>query len=193
MMNARWGMKWGLWVIGATWLLGSAHVWAQTECERLTNLHIQETTVESATEVEAGFFKAPGVSTTLRNLPHFCRVTGIIKPQVRFEVWLPLDKWTARFEVVGNGGMAGAIPYSAMAGALRRGNAAGGTDTGHVATPGQGFDSSWSLGEPELVEDFGHRALHVTTVHGKQIIAAFYGKAQKHSYYVGCSKGGGQG
>lgn len=191
-MNARWGMKSGLWVIGAVWLLGSGQLWAQTECEKLTALHIEETTIESATEVEAGVFKPQGVSITLRNLPHFCRVTGVIKPAVRFEVWLPIDKWTSRFEVVGNGGMAGTIPYSAMAGALRRGNVAAGTDTGHVATPGQGFDSSWSIGEPGLVEDFGHRALHVTTVHGKQIVAAFYGKPQKHSYYVGCSKGGGQ-
>jgi hypothetical protein len=106
MMNARWGMKSGLWVIGAMWLLGSAQALALGECAKLTTLHIEETTIESATEVEAGIFKAPGLPNPLRNLPHFCRVTGVIKPEVRFEVWLPLAKWTARFEVVGNGGMA---------------------------------------------------------------------------------------
>jgi feruloyl esterase len=117
----------------------------------------------------------------------------VTKPAVRFEVWLPAERWTGRFEVVGNGGMAGTIAYGAMLVALGRGNAVASTDTGHVATPGQGFDSSWSIGQPGLVEDFGHRALHVTTVHGKQIVAAFYGRPQEHSYYVGCSKGGGQG
>jgi hypothetical protein len=92
-MNARWGMKSGLWVIGAMWLLGSAQALALGECAKLTTLHIEETTIESATEVEAGIFKAPGLPNPLRNLPHFCRVTGVIKPEVRFEVWLPLAKW----------------------------------------------------------------------------------------------------
>ena len=41
--------------------------------------------------------------------------------------------------------------------------------------------------------DFGHRGLHLTTVHGKRIVTEFYGRNAEHSYYVGCSKGGGQG
>jgi feruloyl esterase len=193
-MNARWGMNSGLLVMGAMLLAGPAQAAVQrSECAELTALRIEDTTIESASVVEAGTLTLPGAANAMRNHPVFCRVTGVSKPAVRFEVWLPLEKWTGRFEVVGNGGMAGTIAYSAMLNGLRRGNATASTDTGHVAIAGQGFDSSWSMNEPGLVQDFGHRALHLTTVHGKQIIAAFYGKPQEHSYYVGCSKGGGQG
>jgi feruloyl esterase len=166
-------------------------------CEALRGLRLQDTTIEVAGMVDAGSFNVPNSLVPLRNLPRFCRVIAETRPAIRFEVWLPLEKWTGRFEVVGNGGMAGTISYSAMAGALRRGNAAASTDTGHVNQPGEGFDASWSLSpsgaRPDLVEDFGHRSLHLTTVYGKRIVASFYGRAADHAYYFGCSKGGGQG
>jgi feruloyl esterase len=162
-------------------------------CEALRGLHIEDTTIEVSGIVNAGSFTPPDSISPLRNLPRFCRVIAVTRPAIRFEVWLPLEKWTERFEAVGNGGMAGTIAYGAMAGALRRGNAAASTDTGHVNQPGSGFDASWSLDRPELVVDFAYRALHLTTVHGKRVTAAFYGKAAEHAYYVGCSKGGGQG
>lgn len=166
-------------------------------CEALRGLRLENTTIEVAGMVDAGNFNVPNSVMPLKNLPRFCRVIAETRPAIRFEVWLPLEKWTGRFEVVGNGGMAGVISYSALAGALRRGNAAASTDTGHVNQPGEGFDASWSLGpsgaRPDLVEDFGHRGLHLTTVNGKRIIANFYGRAADHAYYFGCSKGGGQG
>ncbi|MBS1799716.1 MAG: tannase/feruloyl esterase family alpha/beta hydrolase [Acidobacteria bacterium] len=162
-------------------------------CEALRGLRLEDTTIEVAGMVDPGAFTPPGAATPLRNLPRFCRVIAESRPAVRFEVWLPQQKWTGRIEVVGNGGMAGTINYGGMATALRRGNATASTDTGHVAQPGNGFDASWSIDRPDLVEDFGHRALHLTTVHGKRIIAAYYGRSAEHSYYVGCSKGGGQG
>jgi feruloyl esterase len=162
-------------------------------CEALRDLRLDDTTIEAAGMIETGIFNIPGVVTPLANLPRFCRVIGVTRPKIHFEVWMPLQKWTGRFEVLGNGGMAGSIPYGIMANALRRGNAAASTDTGHVAQPGNGFDASWSLGHPELVEDFGHRSLHLTTVNGKRIVTEFYGRNAEHAYYVGCSKGGGQG
>ncbi|WP_165420103.1 tannase/feruloyl esterase family alpha/beta hydrolase [Edaphobacter modestus] len=163
-------------------------------CRKLTSLRIPDTTIESAAVIEDGNFNPPGATNSIRRLPPFCRVTGITRPAIGFEVWMPLGKWTGRFEVVGNGGMAGTISYGSMAAALRRGNATASTNTGHITQPtGSGFDASWSLNRPELVEDFGHRALHLTTVNGKQIAREFYRKSVNHSYYVGCSKGGGQG
>lgn len=162
-------------------------------CEGLRGLKIEDTTIEVAGMVDGGSFNVPNSSTVYRNLPAFCRVIGMTKPAIRFEIWLPLMRWSGRFEVVGNGGMAGAIGYTSLAGGLRRGNAVASTDTGHVNKPGEGFDASWALNRPELVEDFGYRSLHVTTVNGKQVTRAFYGRPAKRSYYVGCSRGGGQG
>lgn len=163
-------------------------------CKDLLNLHLPETVVTSATVVSTGRFSVPKSSATLGNLPAFCRVAATTKPAIHFEVWLPLHRWNGKFQGVGNGGTAGSINYRAMALALRRGYAVASTDTGHVNTPpGNGFDSTWALGHPELVADFGYRGLHLTTVNGKQIAQAFYGKGPAHSYYVGCSKGGEQG
>src|SRR5206468_7751697 len=139
-----------------------------------------------AMSVPAGPFTPPGgaANTQPLNLPAFCRVVATTRPAVRFEVWLPAQNWNGKFQGVGNGGTAGVISYAAMATALNRGYAVASTDTGHVNKVG--FDSTWALGHPELVEDFGHRGLHVTTVNGKQITNAFYAKPPDHSYYVGC-------
>ena len=162
-------------------------------CSKLISLRLNDTTIESDAVIDTGTFNPPGSAYPIRKLPPFCRVIGEIKPSVRFEVWLPLDQWSGRFEVVGNGGMAGTISYSAMGGALRRGNATASTNTGHMTQPSGGFDASWALNRPDLIEDFGHRSIHVTTMYGKQLVREFYSKAADHSYYVGCSKGGGQG
>ncbi|ODU54685.1 MAG: hypothetical protein ABT04_02380 [Granulicella sp. SCN 62-9] len=163
-------------------------------CRNLVSLQLPNTMIASASIVSTESFTPPHFHHPIGNLPAFCRVTATTKPAIRFEVWLPLHTWNGKFQGVGNGGTAGSINYLAMSAALRRGYATASTDTGHVNTPpGNGFDSTWALGHPELVADFGYRGLHLTTVNGKQITEAFYGKGPAHSYYVGCSKGGQQG
>ncbi|MEO8078794.1 MAG: tannase/feruloyl esterase family alpha/beta hydrolase [Acidobacteriota bacterium] len=159
-------------------------------CAALTGLRLSDTTITAAEEVAGPAF-APPDGPEIMDLPPFCRIAAVTKPAITFEVWLPLSSWNGKFQGVGNGGMAGTIGYGSMAAALRRGYATAGTDTGHVA---QGsFDASWALGRPDLIADFGHRGLHLTTVNGKAITKAFYGKRPAHAYYVGCSKGGQQG
>lgn len=174
-------------------VIGELPASAAASCESLAGLKLADTTIKSATAVNAGPFTPPGAvpSVAPLNLPAFCRVVGVTPPAVVFEVWLPAENWNGKFQGVGNGGTAGVVSYAAMATALNRGYATASTDTGHV-NKGP-FDSTWALGHPELVEDFGHRALHLTTVNGKEITRAFYAKPPDRSYYVGCSKGGQQG
>ena len=88
------------------------------------------------------------------------------KPAVKFEVWLPLTDWNGKFQGVGNGANAGSISYPAMATALRRGYATASTDTGHTTTNAR--DGQWAVGHPELLADFGYRAIHVTAENGKR-------------------------
>jgi len=163
----------------------------RNSCTQLRNLPLAGTTIASTEVVAENAFSPPGESQAMV-LPQFCRVVATAAPLVNFEVWLPVATWNGKFQGVGNGGMAGTISYAAMAAALRRGYATASTDTGHVAKPVP-FDASWASGRRDLIEDFGHRALHVTTVNAKQIASAFYGTAPTHAYYVGCSKGGQQG
>ena len=64
--------------------------------------HVPDTTIRSAEEVAGPSF-TPGAAAALTGLPAFCRVAGVTKPAVNFEVWLPLDDWNGKFQGVGNG------------------------------------------------------------------------------------------
>ena len=48
------------------------------------------------------------------------------------------------------------------------------------------------LENQDLVIDYSYRGLHLTTVNAKAIIAAFYNRTPRFSYYSGCSTGGKQ-
>ena len=164
---------------------------AAEACQQIGKLAMADTRVSLTEIVEQNSFTAPGSDNAI-DTPAFCRIVAVTSPAVNFEVWLPLSGWNGKYQSVGNGGMAGTISYAAMASALRRGYATASTDTGHVAGPIP-FDASWASGRPDLIEDFGHRALHLTTVNAKQVTEAFYRAPPNYSYYVGCSKGGQQG
>ena len=163
----------------------------EQSCDQLGKLLLPDTTISLTDTVVENSFIAPGTSNVMQ-LPRFCRLVGVTAPAVNFEVWLPTSDWNGKYQSVGNGGMAGTISYGAMANALRRGYATASTDTGHEAGPIP-FDASWASGRSDLIEDFGHRALHLTTVNAKQVTTAFYSAPPNYSYYVGCSKGGQQG
>jgi feruloyl esterase len=152
--------------------------------------------ITAATLQPAGPFVIPpelGPARTVA-LPSFCRVQGVLRPtsdsDIRFEVWLPAEGWNGRYQGIGNGGFAGAIGYSGLAAAVQSGYVAASSDTGHRAG---GTDASWAKGHPEKVIDFGWRAVHLTTIAGKALAAAFYGSAPRRSYFISCSNGGRQG
>jgi feruloyl esterase len=172
--------------------LWTPHIAAAAQpCESLTSLKLPDTTITAASLVDTGSFTPPtptgGPTAAALTTPPFCRVQLTVAPQIRSEVWMPTSGWNGKFEGVGGGGFAGVIVYGALANALRSGYATASTDTGH-----QGNTAEFALGHPELVVDFGYRAIHEMTVKGKQITEAFYGQAPRESYFVGCSTGGRQ-
>jgi len=158
-------------------------------CESLKFLNLPQTTITLAESREAGKSFVPQYTTApITPTVAFCRVAGIIEPEVRFEVWMPMSaNWNGKFNGVGNGGLAGSIGYAAMNTALGLNYATASTDTGHVSGNG-----SWAMGRPELLVDFASRGIHVMTLDAKLIIEAYYGQAAKYSYFTGCSGGGGQ-
>jgi hypothetical protein len=130
------------------------------------------------------------------NLPEHCDVRGVIWPEAGFAIKLP-TAWNDRFQMVGNGGTAGVISIGAMDGALRKGFAAASTDTGHDAAKEPLATFAYVTpenpnGRRKLL-DFAYLAVHETAVLSKQVIQAYYGKAARYSYWVGCSTGGRQG
>jgi feruloyl esterase len=165
---------------------------AQGSCHDLENLAVTGARVTSAVEVAAGGFRLAGAGPSTAAVPAFCRVIGVATPtadsRIGFEVWLPLAGWNGKFQQVGNGGFAGGIPHSGMLAPVSHGYATAGTDDGHEANGMN--DTSWALGHPEKVIDYGYRAVHDVSLHAKAIIAAFYGRAPRQAYFVGCSGGG---
>jgi feruloyl esterase len=165
-------------------------------CESLAGVELEGTTITLAQPVTDGSFTPAGAPNAIANLPPFCRVAGVLRPtsdsNILFEVWLPLNGWTGRFVGVGNGGWAGNVSYAALANQIRRGNAAGSTDTGHPAEPDLD-QAKFAYGHAERLIDFAWRSAHEMTVKAKALARAFYEKHPDHSYWVGCSTGGKQG
>jgi feruloyl esterase len=64
------------------------------------------------------------------------------------------------------------------------------TDTGHNSSLADGL---WAYQHPERVENWGHLAMHGSTVMAKSIVASYYAQNASYSYYSGCSTGGRQG
>jgi tannase/feruloyl esterase len=156
---------------------------AAMPCAAVPHLAWASMTILSARTVPA----ADGV-------PEHCRVSGLIAPEVRFEVNLPAN-WNRRFYMHGNGGFAGEAPESGprptvRANALKQGFATVQTNTGHDATaePLATFAADYAKRV-----DYAFRAVHMTAVEAKKIVSAYYGRAPAYSYWDGCSTGGRQG
>lgn len=115
------------------------------------------------------------------------KVDGVIGPAIRFELLLP-DDWNGRFAMGGGGGLVGSV-QNGVRHSVNQGYATSGTDTGHQ---GRGTDGSWALDDLEALVNFGHVAIHRTAEVSKAIIRAYYGDDPEWSYFVGCSRGGGQ-
>ncbi len=187
-------------------VMGGRALDAASSCESLGSLTLPNTTITSASVVEAGAFTMPGLAAAprgtqppaagqmFRDLPAFCRVAATLKPSsdsdIKVEIWMPASAWNGKFQAVGNGGWAGVISYPAMAQAIRRGYATASTDTGHA---GNGGDASFAFNHPEKMVDFAYRAVHEMTVQAKSVINRHYGSAPTRSYWNGCSTGGRQG
>jgi acetyl esterase/lipase len=164
-------------------------------CQRLAQLPLPDTTITSAEAVAAGPFKGAFMGAAAELPPH-CRVVGIIAPEpgskIGFEVWMPLTGWNGRLYGAGNGGFGGAISYTpGLVEAVQRGGAGVSTDTGHrVETPDAAIQGGWAKGHPELLRDYGYRALHLSTLDAKALITAMYQRPIQHAYFTSCSNGG---
>jgi feruloyl esterase len=169
---------------------------AATTCESLANLALPDATVTAAESIVTGSYKPSGSNATIGNLPPFCRVHGVASPvpgsTIGFEVWMPLASagWNGKLEMLGNGGYSSAISWGSMGTLLQGGYAAVGTDTGHTGDDPVPFLEA--VTDPEVIVDWGNRAVHESVVSSKLVVAAFYGNAPIHSYFSGCSTGGHQ-
>jgi Tannase and feruloyl esterase len=155
----------------------------RTSCAALVALTGYEMSISIATTVSAA-----------ADAPEYCRVVGLIQPEVRFEMSLPAA-WNGRLYMFGNGGYAGealdaAGRVATARRALARGFAVAQTNTGHdgAVEPLATFAAS-----PQKFVDYAYRAVHITAVTAKRIADAYYGAVPRKAYFDGCSTGGRQG
>jgi hypothetical protein len=153
-------------------------------CQALGQYTAKELLTVAAKAVPAG----PGVTA-------HCRVTGMLAPEIAFEVSLP-NRWNGRFYMIGNGGHAGESledppRVSQRNAALQAGFAFAQTNTGHDSHKEPG--ASFVMSNPAKAIDYAYRAVNLTAVTAKNITQAYYGKDISHSYWNSCSNGGRQG
>src|SRR5215468_11264216 len=140
-------------------------------------------------------------AATSATIPPHCQADGMINERkgadgrtygIGFSLALP-DNWNNRFLFQGGGGYNGSVrpPVGTAAAGddpgLARGFAVVSTDTGHKGT-GLSFFEDQQAGL-----DFAYVAIGKVAVIAKQMIAQYYGRQPRHSYFVGCSTGGREG
>ncbi len=161
---------------------------AAAACADLISFVLPNTTITLAQTYAAGSV----VSGTTKAPVDLCRVAGTIRPgsqsNIHFEVWIPTDgSWNGKYQQIGNGGFAGSISTSGIANAVSRGYATAATDDG---TSGPPSGAPAFIGNPDVLLDYGYRAVNATGANAKAIISALMGRAPSYSYFVGCSDGG---
>jgi feruloyl esterase len=133
-------------------------------------------------------------ATVNGNSVSLCAVKGTLAPANTFAVSLPVATWTQRFAELGCGGLCGSLTDPTRLDGVSAsfkcplvqegGFVTAATDMGH-----QGNDAAWTTNEQQQA-DFAYRGQHITTLAAKKLIKAYYGQAQKYSYFIGCSDGG---
>src|SRR5688572_26897909 len=129
------------------------------------------------------------------NTPQHCRVSGVISPEVAFEVSLPTP-WNGRLYMIGNGGHAGEAldnpgRVAQVRQGLEHGFAVAQTNTGHYASKEP--SASFVLSNPQKALDYAYRAVHITVVTAKELANRHYAQPVGKAYWNSCSNGGRQG
>lgn len=125
------------WIIVSA-LCGAASLgFAQTACEQLKSVSVPGATFTAIETVAAGPYLPPagagrgagGPAATGRGpaqsvmLPAHYHVAATLKPSpdsdIQMELWMPVEDWSGKFEMAGNGGWAGIISFPQMAAALK--------------------------------------------------------------------------
>jgi len=176
-MNGKisWGMAFAL---SLSLLVSPAS--SQTPCSGIPDLLLPDVHITRAVTIDTAKPENPV------KVPH-CQVDGVIGKETHFSLILP-GNWNGRFTMGGGGGYVGQVQNAAL-GTANLGYATVGTDTGHQ---GNGLRADWALDDLERQLNFGHLAVHRTAVVARSLIRAHYGSDPEYSYFIGCSRGGGQ-
>ena len=162
-------------------LAGRSALTPQYQCSALTQQDFSQVKGAPATILSATLQTATSATGTSYQ---YCDVSGIVDPQVQFELQLPTQTYTGRYLQEGCGGYCGhaGVGQPAASGQaginecvpLNNGEfALGQDDEGHI---GGGNTEAWAINDPVLKVDFGYLSEHVFALAAKAIIGSFYGQ-----------------
>ena len=156
---------------------------ATAQCSALASAEFSNIQDAPTQVTEAKLIAASG------SVPALCQVQGYVTPNVGFSLQLPASNWNGKFFERGCGGSCGRTESMGCNGTVQKGYACLISDMGHR---GIGLDGLWASNNLQAQVDFGYRGAHVVALAGKAIAERYYGRAPKHSYFLGCSTGGRQ-
>ena len=198
--------------VALAWSLIPAAAFAQeasgaSACAALATKHIAANVkITSATEV-SGAHESELIEASARDrgpdgaalpplpaLPAYCEVSAVITPVPGSKIGVVYrlpdpEHWNGKLLGLGGGGWAGNVTLREAGPGLAVGYATAQTDAGHATS--SVWDASWALNRESIV-DFSYRAIHLMTTAGKALVDHYYGHAQSHAYFQGCSTGGRQ-
>ncbi len=181
---------------------------AAARCRALRSFEWPQLVIDEARMVPAGPARslsgeAPATAPGML-LPEHCLFIATLAPRtgaqgqrlgIGLEVRLPTT-WNGRFAFEGGGGLDGLLrpSYGSVWGsiqppALARGFAVASTDGGHRSS--SMLDPHFALDQQARI-DYAYNAVDKTTFIARALVARFYGRAPRRSYFVGCSNGGRQ-
>jgi len=162
---------------------------APNACARLAGFAAQGVKVVAATAIKPDPVWSPQGQAAYKGSASksFCRIEGVIEGRIGFELWLPPpDAWNGRLLGAGVGGDAGIYNYADLGRGVDAGFASVTTDSGHKVT-----NAHWML-DRDAVDDYTHRAQHLTNQAARALIQTYYRRATTYAYFLGCSGGGRQ-
>jgi feruloyl esterase len=128
---------------------------------------------------------------------NICDVKGVIGGSEHFELKLPPTGWQGQYVQEGCGDYCGQVSTSLVpiagytcANADNGLIATGSDDTGHTST--DITDGSWGANDFPARVAFGRTSEHRLAQVAKAVIARYYGRPPRYSYFDGCSTGGRQ-
>jgi feruloyl esterase len=167
---------------------------ASSSCASLMSMSLPNTTITSAESVAAGAFTPPAgrrgaAPAAWTDLPAFCRIsatTNMLSSAVKFEVWMPAERWNGDVQPAGSPYWGGAIPLARMRELLKGGSATVGTNIGIEGFAGPSF----VLEHPEKLENLKMEPLSAAIERAKALITRFYGSRARLSVMDECGGGG---
>lgn len=180
----------------------------EARCSALRAFEWPKLVIEEARLVPAGPARSlPGEAPATASgvlLPEHClfmatlaRRTGAQGQRlgIGIELRLPIS-WNGRFAFEGGGGLDGILrpSYGSVWGTIRppalaRGFAVASTDGGHRSS--SMLDAHFAL-DQQARNDYAYNAVDKATFIARALVARFYGREPRRSYFVGCSNGGRQ-